>query len=139
MVWYARAQQNSKQQDQSGRTTRALEHALEGTLPERHRGALGALRVHLVPEVELATALVDVDGREADAPSVAAAGDGRVDLVSDEEDDDDRAGEVVLEEDLDVEVWASDWLGGVLVGGLGLGGVHGDLRRGRRRRWPPER
>lgn len=57
-------------------------------------------------KVELAAPGVDVDAVQVDAEFEGAA----VDLVADEEEDDDGAGEVVLEEALGIEVRAADRL-----------------------------
>lgn len=90
---------------------RHLEPEVPDLLPEGHRLVRSALGLHLLAEVELAAAVVDVDGGEVDAELEGAG----VDLVADEEEDDDGAGEVALEEALGVEVGSSDGLGGLLV------------------------
>lgn len=100
---------------------------------------LGALAVHLLLEVELAAALVHIDGAEGDAEGQALGGDERVDFVADEEDEHNWGGEVADEEGLGVEIWSSDRLVGMLVGVVFGGDGWENLRRGRRRRWQRER
>ena len=100
---------------------------------------LGALAVHLLLEIELAAALVHVDGAEGDAKGQTLGGDEGVNLVADEEDEHNWGGEVADEEGLGIEIWSSDRLVGMSVGVLSEGGGWENLRRGRRRRWQRER
>lgn len=105
---------------------RTLEPEVPDLLPEGHRLVRSALSLHLLAEVELAAAGVDVDGGEVDA-NLEGAG---VDLVADEEEDDDGAGEVALEEALGVEIGSSDGLSGLLVwGSLGRLGRNKELTK----------
>lgn len=89
------------------RRTSALEPEVPDLLPHGQGAVRSALGLHLLAEVELAAPGVDIDGAEVDAEFEGAA----VDLVADEEEDDDGAGEVALEEAFGIEIGTADGLG----------------------------
>lgn len=91
----------------TAKRTSALEPEVQHLLPVGQGAVRRTLGLHLLAEVELAAPGVDVDGAEADAELECAA----VDLVADEEEDDDGAGEVALEEAFDIEIGTADGLG----------------------------
>ena len=75
----------------------------------------GALGVHLLLEVQLAASLININGAEVDAELEGAGGGIDVDLMTEEEKENNWAGQVSDEEGLDVEIWSSDGLCGLLV------------------------
>ena len=83
---------------------------LEALLPEWEGLVSGALGVHLLLEVQLAASLININGAEIDTELEAAGGGKDVELVTEEEHENNWAGQVSDEEGLHVEIWSSDWL-----------------------------
>ena len=92
-----------------------LKPELEALLPEWKGPMGGALGLHLISEVQLAASLININGVEIDTPLHAAGSGEDVNLVAEEEQENNWAGQVSDEEGLDVKIWSSDWLEGLLV------------------------
>ncbi len=92
------------------KNSQRLEQELNDLLPEWKKLIGGALGIHLLLEVELATSLVNINGVEVDTEPPASDGDLTVDLVAEEEYDDNDTGKVVDEEYLGIEIWSTDRL-----------------------------
>lgn len=113
---------------QNKRNLGLLEPEVPYLLPDRHLPVCLALSNHLITQVELAAASIDIDLGKFHAEFEGTD----VELVADEEDENDGCGKVVLEEALCIKVWTTNGLQGWLAyASGGYEGVKTEMGPGR--------
>lgn len=110
VIWYAHNSLNENSKKTTTELDGYLKPELDALLPEWEGGVRGALRVHLLLEVQLAASFVNIDGVEVDTELETAGCGEDVDLVAEEEHENNWAGQVSDEEGLGIKIWSSDWL-----------------------------